>query len=110
MSERVASLAELLNSMVFSSIESCAMASPIDVRTRVTSQCPPPLLFPSRNPVVSVSTSGYEPAAYISGNGTAYFTFLYTVQPGDQSADLEYWNEDAFQTDGFVRRAADEVR
>lgn len=56
-----------------------------------------------------VSTSGYEPAAYISGSGTAYFIFLYTVQPGDQSSDLEYWDVDAFKTDGFVRRAADEV-
>lgn len=62
-----------------------------------------------RNPVVMVSTSGYEPAAYVSGSGTASFIFLYTVQPGDQSSDLEYWDEDAFKTDGFVRRAADEV-
>lgn len=59
--------------------------------------------------MVSVSSSGYEPAAYYSGNGTAYFIFLYTVQPGDQSTDLEYWDADAFKTDGFVRRAADEV-
>lgn len=66
-----------------------------------------PFLF--RNPVVSVSTSGYEPAAYHSGNATAYFIFLYTVQPGDQASDLEYWDEDAFKTDGFVRRDAEEV-
>lgn len=63
-----------------------------------------------RIPVVNVSSSGYEPATYHSGNGTAYHIFLYTVQPGDQSSDLEYWDEGAFKTDGFVRRAADEVR
>lgn len=63
----------------------------------------------SRSPVVNVSSSGYQPAAYYSGNGTAHFVFLYTVQPGDQTGDLEYWGEEAFKTDGFVRRAADEV-
>ncbi|CAM9114790.1 unnamed protein product [Hapterophycus canaliculatus] len=61
-------------------------------------------------PVVDVSSSGYEPATYHSGNGTAHFVFLYTIQPGDKSSDLEYWDEGAFKTDGFVRRAADEVR
>ncbi len=59
--------------------------------------------------MVSVSSSGYEPAAYHSGNGTAYFVFLYTVQPGDETSDLEYWDAEAFQTDGYVRRDADEV-
>lgn len=59
--------------------------------------------------MVTVSSSGYEPATYHSGNGTAYFVFLYTVQPGDQTSDLEYWDTDALKTDGFVRRDADEV-
>ena len=35
--------------------------------------------------------------------------FLYTVRPGDHSTNLEYWDEEAFKTDGFVRRAADQV-
>lgn len=59
---------------------------------------------------MNVSSSGYEPAAYYSGNGTAYFIFLYTVQPGDHSGDLEYWDEQSLKTDGFIRRAADLVR
>ncbi|CAM9804617.1 unnamed protein product, partial [Scytosiphon promiscuus] len=59
-------------------------------------------------PVVNVSSSGYEPAIYHSGNGTAHFIFLYTVQQGDRSNDLDYWDEEAFRTDGYVRRAADE--
>lgn len=58
---------------------------------------------------MNVSSEGYQAAIYDSGNGTANFVFLYTVQPGDHSANLEYWNEEAFKTDGFVRRAADQV-
>lgn len=58
---------------------------------------------------MNVSGSGYEAATYHSGNGTAYFSFLYTVQPGDKSGDLEYWDEQAFKTEGYVRRVADEV-
>lgn len=62
-----------------------------------------------RAPVVNVSSAGYQAATYHSGNGSANFVFLYTVQPGDHSADLEYWDGEAFKTDGFVRRAADQV-
>lgn len=65
--------------------------------------------FMKRNPVVNVSSSGYQPAVYHAGNGTAHFVFLYTVQPGDQTGDLEYWDEGAFKTEGFVRRATDMV-
>lgn len=43
------------------------------------------------------------------GNGTAHFEFLYTVQPGDHSINLEYWDINAFKTDGFVRRAGEQV-
>lgn len=77
--------------------------------------CPNPLIVfacdaPYSDPVVNVSSSGYQPATYYSGNGTAHLVFLYTVQPGDHSKDLEYWDEDAFNTDGFIRRATDEVK
>lgn len=58
---------------------------------------------------MNVSSSGYQEATYYSGNGTAYFVFLYIVQPGDHSNDLEYWDENSFKTDGLIRRDADLV-
>ncbi|CAM9289872.1 unnamed protein product, partial [Sphacelaria rigidula] len=58
-------------------------------------------------PEVNVSGQGYAPAEFYSGNGTAHMIFLYTVQPGDHSADLEYWDDSALYTDGYIRRTTD---
>lgn len=67
------------------------------------------LIGVSRTPEVNVSGQGYAPAEFYSGNGTAHMIFLYTVQPGDHSADLEYWDDSALYTDGYIRRTTDLV-
>ena len=63
-----------------------------------------------RSPSVNVSSWGHQPAVYKSGNGTAHFVFVYTVEPGDHAVDLEYWDENALNTDGFIRRAVEQAR
>ena len=43
-------------------------------------------------------------ARYDSGNGSAMLTFVYTVQPGDDSANLDYTGTDALDLDGGTIR------
>ncbi|CAM9188184.1 unnamed protein product, partial [Discosporangium mesarthrocarpum] len=59
-------------------------------------------------PAVNVSSTGYQAATYVSGNGTANIIFLYVVQPGDHTVNLEYWDEFALKTEGSIRRVADQ--
>lgn len=74
------------------------------------SRCQTCICCPScRFPVLNVSIVGFEPASYLSGNGTPFLIFLYTVQPGDRSSDLEYWDVEAMKTNGSIRRVSDEV-
>ena len=67
---------------------------------------------------VTVNTSGGNPSllletgavdraiSYVSGSGTDTLTFSYTVQAGDQSADLDYASTSALSLNGATIRSA----
>ena len=55
-----------------------------------------PVSYSGSAPVLLLNVSGAPaPAAYAGGNGTASLAFAYTVQAGDSSGDLAYWNTTA---------------
>ena len=51
-------------------------------------------------PALGLATTPPRNATYASGNGTDELTFLYTVQPGDEAADLDYGGVDALRLNG----------
>lgn len=67
---------------------------------------------------VNVDTSGGTPtilletgsidrtASYVAGSGTDTLTFIYTVQPGDQTPDLDYASINALVLNGALIRSA----
>ncbi|CAN0038309.1 unnamed protein product, partial [Choristocarpus tenellus] len=59
-------------------------------------------------PKVNVSSTGHQAATYYSGNGTANLIFLYVVEPGDHTPDLEYWDKMALKEEGSIRRVAEQ--
>ena len=64
-----------------------------------------PVSYSGTAPVLLLNVSGAQaPAAYASGNGSASLVFAYTVQAGDASADLAYWNTTALS--GSIADAA----
>ncbi|WP_053076571.1 S-layer family protein [Caenimonas sp. SL110] len=55
----------------------------------------------SGTPQLTLETGGTDRTInYASGSGTSTLTFTYTVQPGDTSADLDYWSAAALVLNG----------
>ncbi|MES2633007.1 MAG: Ig-like domain-containing protein [Pseudomonadota bacterium] len=55
----------------------------------------------SGTPQLTLETGGTDRTVnYTSGSGTSTLTFTYTVQPGDTSADLDYWGAAALTLNG----------
>jgi len=58
----------------------------------------------SGNPRIQLETGTNESYAnYVSGNATSILSFLYTVQSGDNSSDLDYKATGALSTNGTIR-------
>ncbi|MBU1108936.1 MAG: Ig-like domain-containing protein [Candidatus Riflebacteria bacterium] len=58
-------------------------------------------VFVTGTPQLTLETGATDrPATYVSGHGTSALTFTYTVQPGDNSLDLNYNSINALQLSG----------